>query len=390
MATAPCIKINQTTAVLRWMWEGAEHILATADPDYAPIRFTLHLDPSEHSSESCAHIEIEIPVRFKDKPAETGVCLRINPSLLNSFSYSTESNPSGEVESKFDSTICLDLNFRELSVLVPNDLNDPVAPARKRSGLVFDSIRELHSVTSLRIYIQESLLSPAQLEFISEAVRIRNITASSNPDHRISRMFNGVGGKLATLPSELPSYEAATQGAASSNRERPLHDDTLDKIELISELVTNPKTTSSSEPSNIAGKFATIAPPAPPSYAKANHGAASKRKRPRHDGQSGITISQLWEKMIKLESELGGLQADNTQLRLENAQLRERVTHLEGLEASLANGNDTEEFRLLGIEERVADVEDRVAHLEECEEEDSIEQIKARVMDEIVDCLRNR
>lgn len=233
MATPSCIDINQTTAVLEWQWEGATRTLATADPDYDAIRFTLQLNLSKHDSQSCAHFEISIPFRFKDKSVGAGVCLRINPFFIKSFNHSTLPQPSDAIKQKFDSTTCLNLELgKTITVLVPSHVKEPVEAARARSGKVLDSIYELSRVTSLRIYIQESLLSLGGLKFISETVKQRQIKPSSDPDHDISRMFSGDGGKVATIaPPKPPSYERATKfphGAASSNRKRPRQDNQPD------------------------------------------------------------------------------------------------------------------------------------------------------------------
>ncbi|KAF4333970.1 hypothetical protein FBEOM_12206 [Fusarium beomiforme] len=336
MATPSCININQTTAVVEWQWEGATRTLATADPDHDAIRFTLQLDLPKHDSQSCAHFEISIPFRFKDKPAGAGVCLRINPFFIKSFKYSTLPNPSDAVKQKFDSPTCFDLEFdNTITVLVPSDVKEPVVAARARSGKVLDYLYELSCVTSLRIYIHESLLSPDKLKSISEVVEQRRIKPSFDPDHDISCMFSGDGGKVATIaPPKPPSYERATK-----------------------------------------------LPPKAPS---------SNRKRPRQDSQPDI-FTQFWDKLIKLESKVGELQADNAQLRVENGQLKDKFARLEkrceGLEAqvalSLANGNDTEEATMIEIRDDIDSLNGRVTSIESGREEEFSEQIKEEIFEEL-------
>ncbi|KAF4441580.1 hypothetical protein F53441_11984 [Fusarium austroafricanum] len=336
MAAPSCIDINQTKAVVEWQWEGVTRTLATADPDHDAIRFTLQLDSSKNDSQSCAHFEISIPFRFKDKPAGAGVCLRINPFFIKSINYSTLSNPSDAVKQIFDSTTYLDLELdNRITVLVPSDVKEPVVAARARSGKVLDSLYELSCVTSLRIYIQESLLSLDELKSIRETVEQRQIKPSSDPDHDISRMFSGSGGKVATIaPPKPPSYEKATK----------------------------------------------LPPNAPP----------SNRKRPRQDSQSDI-FTQFWDKLNKLEAKVGELQADNAHLRVENIQLKDKVARLEkrceGLETqaalSLGNGNDTEEATMIEIRDDIDSLNGRVTAIESGRDEEFSEQIKEEIFDEL-------
>ncbi|KAI9163876.1 hypothetical protein HJFPF1_05506 [Paramyrothecium foliicola] len=336
MATPSCIDIKQTTAVVEWQWEGATRTLATADPDHDAIRFTLQFDLSKTNSQYDAYFEISIPFRFKDKPAGAGVCLRINPFFIKFLNFSTLPNPSDAVKQKLDSTTYLDLELdKTITVLIPSDVKEPVVAARARSGKVLDSIYELSCVTSLRIYIQESLLSLDELKSISETVKQRQIKPSSNPSHDISRMFGGVGSKVAIIaPPQPPSYERAT---------------------------------------------------------KFSHGAvSSNRKRPRHDNQPDM-FTQFLDKLNKLESKVGEVQADNAQLRVENAQLKDKLARLEktceGLEAqvalSLANGTDTEEAAMIEIRDDIDALNGRVTFIESGRDEEFSEQIKEEIFDEL-------
>lgn len=336
MATPSCIDINQATAIVEWHWEGATRTLVTADPDHDAIRFTLQLDVSKHDSQSYAHFEISIPFRFKDKPAGAGVCLRINPFFIKSFNSSTVSKPFDAVDQKFDSATCIDLELnRTITVLVPSDVKEPVVAARARSGKVLDSIYELSRVTSLRIYIQESLLSLDELKSISETVEQRQIKPSSNPDHDISRMFSGDGGKVTTIePPKPPSYESVTKSP--------------------------------------------------------HNAASSNRKRRRQDNQPDI-FTQFCTKLDKLESMVEKLQDDNAKLGVENAQLKDKLVRLEktceDLEAqvalSLANRNDTEEAAMIEIRDDIDSLDGRVTFIESGRDEEFSEQIKEEIFNEL-------
>ncbi|KAH7147341.1 hypothetical protein DER46DRAFT_515556 [Fusarium sp. MPI-SDFR-AT-0072] len=319
-----CIAINETTAVVEWQWEGATRNLATADPDHDAIRFTLRLDPE---SQYGAHFEISIPFRFKDKPAGAGVCLRINPFFIKSFAYSDVPNLPDAVKPIFDATTYLDFTLdNRITILIPSDVEEPVVAARARSGKVLDLIHELSCITSLRIYIQQSLLSPDELKSISEAVEQRQIKPSSDPDYDISRMFSGSGAKVTTIP-----------------------------------------------------------PPKPPSYRKATKtqpppNAPSNRKRPRQDSQPEF-FSQFWDKLQKLESKVDDLQADNAKLRADNAQLKDKVARLEKKYERLEQG-DAEEAVMIEIRDDISSLDHRVKCIEDARDED-FEDIKEGVFDEL-------
>ncbi|KAF4987547.1 hypothetical protein FGRMN_10299 [Fusarium graminum] len=369
MATSTCININQVKAAVEWQWEGATRTLATADPDHDAIRFTLQLDSTKHDKPHRAHLQVMIPVRFKDKPAGAAICLRISPFFIKSFSSFTKSDPSDAIKQIFDSTItCFDFELNNtITILVPSDVKEPLVAARPRSGKILDSLYELSHVTALRIYLQDSP-SLEELKCISESVEQGQIEPFSDPDYDISRMFNGSGAKVASVaPPQPPSYEKAT---------------------------------------NL---------PSAPSY---------KRKRPRQDSQPD-NISQLWDKLQKLESiihEVGELRAENSklreqkpeptseksqlqdlsqvvqELRTENAQLHDKVALLEkkyddldkkyeDLETKVAlsqfNGNDTEEAVMIEIRDDIESLECRVTSIESAIEEDSTQQIKDEIFDDL-------
>lgn len=318
------IAINETTAVVEWQWECVTRHLATADPDHDPIRFTLRLD---RESQSGAHFEISIPFRFKDKPTGAGVCLRINPFFIKSFAFSYVLNPPDAAKPIFNATTSLDFTLdNRITVLIPSDVEEPVVAARARSGKVLDLIHELSCITSLRIYIQQSLLSPDELKTISEAVEQRQIKPSSDPDYDVSRMFSGTGAKVTTIPPpKPPSYKKATRTQAPPN-------------------------------------------------------APSNRKRPRQDSHPEF-FNQFWDKLQKLESKVDDLQADNAKLRADNAQLKDKVERLEkkceGLEPV-----DAEEAVIIEIRDDISSLDHRVKCIEDARDED-LEDIKEGVFDEL-------
>ncbi|KAH7255346.1 uncharacterized protein BKA55DRAFT_491795, partial [Fusarium redolens] len=360
-----------TTAVVEWEWDGATRSLATPDPDNVAIRFTLHID-STHDQHR-AHFEIIIPLRFKDKSSGAAVFLRISPLIITCFRFSTNIDPSDSIKQRFDSATCLEFELSNpITVLVPSYVKEPISASRPRSGKVLDSLYELSSVTALRIYIQDSLLSLDELNSISDRVAKRQFEPFSGPDYDISRMFSGSGAKVTNLaPPKPPSYEKATS----------------------------------------------LQPPSAPSY---------QRKRPRQDSLQGPdSISQVWDKLQKLESifhdkvgeltaenaklrdqkpKLGESQAENTQLtdqsqvvlelRAENARLREEVERLknrqEDLEAEVAllqtaqaSEKDTEEVAIIEIRDDIESLERRLSWIENGKDEYLMKQIKQEIFDEL-------
>ncbi|KAF4417150.1 hypothetical protein FACUT_12408 [Fusarium acutatum] len=371
MATLSCVDIEQTPAVVEWEWEGATRSLATPDPDNVPIRFTIHID-STHDKHR-AHFEIIVPVKFKDKPSSAAVFLRISPLFITCFRFSTNIHALDSTKKqRFDSAACLEFELsNSIAVLVPSYVKEPVSASRPRSGKILDSLYELSQVNVLRIYIQDSLLSLDQLISISDTVTKGQLEPFSGPDYDISRMFSGSGAKAAKLgPPKPPSYEKATSSQ----------------------------------------------PPSAPSY---------QRKRPRQDSPQGPDVSQVWDKLQKLESlfhnKFGELTAENAklrdqkpkpdesqaettqptdqsqvviELRAENAQLREEVEHLkkrqEDLEAEVASlqtaqrsEKDTEEVAIIEIRDDIESLERRLSWVENGKDEYFMKQIKQEIFDEL-------
>ncbi|KAF5576057.1 hypothetical protein FPANT_11111 [Fusarium pseudoanthophilum] len=321
-----------------------------------------------------AHFEIVVPVKFKDKPSSAAVFLRISPLFITCFRFSTNIDALDSLKKqRISSATCLEFELsNSIAVLIPNYVKEPVSAARPRSGKVLDSLYELSHVTSLRIYIQDSLLSLDQLNSISDRTTKGQLEPFSGPEYDISRMFSGSGAKATKLaPPKPPSYEKATSSQ----------------------------------------------PPSAPSY---------QRKRPRQDSpQAPDSISQVWDKLQKLESlfhcKVGELTAENaklrdqkpkpdepqaetthstdqsqvvTELRAENTQLREEVERLkkrqEDLEAevvSLQNAQksekDTDEVAIIEIRDDIESLERRLSWVENGKDEYLMKQIKQEIFDEL-------
>jgi hypothetical protein len=369
MATSSCIDLEQVTAVVGWQWEGVTRLLSAPDPENIAIRFTLQLEPTERDDQHRAHFEVVIPIRFKDKPAGAAVYLRINPASITSFGFTTSTDAPEVVKQLFDTTTCLDFQLNDaIALIVPSGVKEPIAASRARSGRILDSLYELTQATALRIYIEDSQLSTANLQAISNRIEQHQLEPFSGPDYDISRMFGGEGGKVTTLaPLKPPSYEKAIN----------------------------------------------LQPPNDPPRG---------RKRPRTDAHEGpVNLTQIWDKLNKLESivrEVQELKAENAklrdlkppplveqvqqedmsqvvlELRAENAQLRDKVTllekkhedleaHVASLQTAQVNQDDAEEAASIELREDITVLGHRVDFIEGCRDDDIITRIKEEVFDEI-------
>ncbi|KAF5653259.1 hypothetical protein FHETE_11412, partial [Fusarium heterosporum] len=206
MATATHIRIDRTKAVIEWQWDSVTRTLANPDPNYDPIQFTVHIDTSTDDGQYRAHFEIDIPFRFKDKPTGASVVLRINPLWIKSFCFANNHEPSGTVKEVFNSAVTF-LDFElssEITVLIPDDVQNPVSVSRGRSGQILDLLYELSRVTAFRIYIQDDFSSLDGLNCISIAAEQRQIEPFSDASYGISEMFEGNGAKPVDIPMPPP------------------------------------------------------------------------------------------------------------------------------------------------------------------------------------------
>ncbi|KAF9779073.1 hypothetical protein IL306_002760 [Fusarium sp. DS 682] len=358
MTTSLYIDIKQTTAVIEWERDGATRSLATPDPDNLAIRFTLHID--QHR----AHFEINIPFKFKGQPNGAAIYLRISPSVITSLRFPTEIDPSGAIKQRFGSATCLEFQLNDaITILVPSYVEEPISAFRRRSGKILDSIYELCRVNTLRIYIQDSLLSIEKQHLVSDRVAKCQLKLFSGPEYDISRMFRGSGAKI-TNPAltKPPSYE----------------------------------------------KAASLQPPSTPS---------SRRKRRRQDSPRGLdNNSPFWDKQQKQGSvvndniveeqqaesakprdqkpELRESQAEILELRAENTQLREQVARWikkqEELEAKVAmlqreqaNETDADEAGLIEIRDDIDSLCLRVDYIEDGRDKDFIKKMKQEIFEEL-------
>lgn len=341
MTTQLCVDLNQTTAVIEWQSGDSTRYLATPDPNNSNIQFTLQLDATEHHGKCGALFEVVVPIKFKDQGKAAAIYVRISPLIINSFDFRTKTDPPDSIKAKFDSaTTCLDFRLdKTAAMLVPSYVQEPITALRPRSGKVLDALRELSHVTSLRIYIQDALLSSDQLRSISDGVTQRILEPFSGSNYDISRMFSGEGAKHVALDKPAP----------------PSYD-----------------------------KAASLLPPMPPPYER-------KRLRSDSDQQQDGSIKDIWEKLRKLESmvaareppakvadtelEVQRLSAENTELKQKMALLEEKVAALEhkneslerdvaALQTAHENAGDEEEAAMIAMREDIQALEKRADYIE--------------------------
>ncbi|KAG8664806.1 uncharacterized protein FPOAC1_013586 [Fusarium poae] len=353
---AATIDLKQVAAAVEWQYNGATQYLTNADPKHAPIRFTLRVNATENEHH-CALLDLIVPVKFKDKQSSAGtsaICLRINPPSITSLDFSTKTDLPKAIEQIFPSSaICLDLQFdSNVIVLIPSLVKEPPMAARQRSGKIIDLLYELSHVTTLRVYIQDSLLSLDQLNSLKDIVTQRQLQPFSGREDNISRMFSETGAKITNLAASLPSaYNKAT---------------------------TQPE---------------------PPSYEKTTATSSShKRKRSQ---EVLDTSNSVWDQLQKLETLIHDRTAQIDQSKLvhelqtEIIQLREKLTRCEkicaDLEAEVAvfreaqgNADDAEDVELIEMRDDIKALGNRMDFIERGK--DDVEfgnKIKLEVFDEL-------
>ncbi|KAF4998998.1 hypothetical protein FGRMN_2797 [Fusarium graminum] len=283
-----CVDLSQS-AVLEWQWDSETRCLATPDPSNTSIQFTIRLE-SVSPDVVHAHFEICIPVKLKDKGA-SAIYLRLSPSSITTFQHSSSTIPSDVIKRALNCTISDRLHFQldtKPTLLVPADAREPIVAARPRSGKIIDDLHQLSQITSLSIYIKDTIISNNQLESITNGVSQRYLKSFPSPDFDISRMYGGKGAKTITLPDPDPKPPSYTEHTPP------------------------PYTKPESLPSAID----------PPD--------TRKRARQNSDGES--SISQVWEELQKMQKRMVAvdtLQQEIRDLRVHNTKLQEDLTSLQ-------------------------------------------------------------
>ncbi|KAM0539595.1 hypothetical protein ACHAO7_012027 [Fusarium culmorum] len=227
--------------------------------------------------------------------------------------------------------------------------------ARRRSGLILNSLYKLSCATSLHIYIPKASLSLDQLSSLSTAVARERLQPFSGPEYDLSRMFSGSGAKATTLSAPLPSYNEVTPDA---------------NIPLYNE-------SSSFDPPD------------------------TRLLKRKHNQEEAAGSDAAWTKLTQLEVVINSwIDRDAKQslliqeLRAEVTQLREQVSshekkhaELESEVTSLREAQDTaddNDVELAEIRDDIKTMEGKVDFIERGKDE---EQFVARIKEEVLEEL---
>jgi hypothetical protein len=142
-------EIDEVKAVLGWHHDGVPQYLAEPDPKSSFIHFTLHFDTT------LALLEISIPISYKQHTRTSAICIRINPRSITSLTQSIVRDLPDAAKPIFGFTpaTCLDFELNDaVTVLIPSFITEPVTAARKRSGIIINSLYELTQATSAYLH----------------------------------------------------------------------------------------------------------------------------------------------------------------------------------------------------------------------------------------------
>ncbi|PCD21518.1 hypothetical protein AU210_016479 [Fusarium oxysporum f. sp. radicis-cucumerinum] len=346
------ININNTTpAVIGWQSNDAAFSLIEPDPKFSDITLTTRFDTT------CSLFELSVPIKMKeirlkgDKGGENSIStllLRICPSTVDTFSFASATTSPESTRPKFTSYVTrLDFQLNKtLDVLVPTNTQDPPIPARAYSGIILDAIRQLSNVTSLSIYVQDTVLSDRDLQCLSDAFSQGLFKSVRSSQHALASLYGGNGAKIIRLSAQTGQ---------------------------------NPP------------PYREITPP-PPSAPIDN------KKRPRQDSQNerDNDIAQIWAVLAKIkerDTRNEALENENRCLRKEIEELRERVAVLEKQkddnEHVEAQSNDNT-MALVDIDVELADMREDIRELKA--KADSVErgELAEMVKHDVLEYMRVR
>ncbi|GKU08303.1 hypothetical protein FLAG1_09178 [Fusarium langsethiae] len=377
--------IDEVKAVLGWHHDGVPQYLAQPDPKSSFIHFTLHFDTT------LALFEISIPISYKQHTRTSAICIRINPRSITSLTQSIVRDIPDAAKPifGFTSAICLDFKLNDaVTVLIPSFISEPVTAARKRSGIIINSLYELTQATSLRIYIPEDTLSQSQLESLSTATAQQKLHPFSGPDYDIARWFWGRGAKVTTLPAPpLPSYNKATADQAN--------------IPLYSESITfDPPTTSHKRKrsQDAVGKRVQV-PDSAVIWAKLLELEATVQHHPppatipgdqsQHIKELHAIIDKLQTQSTQYEQKALDRETEVTNLRIQLAQCEKKVLDLETEVAALRdaqdNADNTGSVEISEMQENILDLEGKIDYVTRGKDDDDFAHIlKEDILNELI------
>ncbi|RGP69271.1 hypothetical protein FLONG3_7907 [Fusarium longipes] len=210
---------KSTPAVIEWPWGDATRSLIEPDPKYADITLTTRFGTT------CSFFELSIPIKIKhtrlkdDKDGDSSVSavfLRIYSSAVKGLSFSSTTAPEIIQKKLTSHTTRLDFQLDEVvDIIVPQNADEPLIPARGQSGIVLDAIRQISNTTVLSVYIQDAILSGAQMQQISDACSQGCSKSALSDEHDLSSLYGGRGAKFVRLSAQTgqlppPYHEIAS------------------------------------------------------------------------------------------------------------------------------------------------------------------------------------
>jgi hypothetical protein len=361
------VDIGEIKAVIEWQQNDTRQWLAESDPPTSSVQFSLRLD------KSCAFFEIMIPIRYKEHPTGSAVYVRITPESMTSLKHSIKDNAPDASDLVFPSATCLDLELaKPISILIPTFINEPVVPARPRSGKILDSLSELLYTTSLRIYVPEDTLSLEQLDSISTAVSQKHLKPFTGPEFDVSRLFTGSGAKVTALPKPPPpSYnKAAVQSSIPLYNESATFDPPTNKRKRCQ------------EPVEKSG----------PIWDKLRELETIMQHRASQDAlvqQQQTKIVELQDKIASNEKRIFDLEAQVADLQqARDAPDGKRLLDLEaevaGLQQAHHDANDAGAVELTEIRDDMRTLEGMIDFAHEKDDEEFKERLKEDVLEELI------
>lgn len=198
------INIKAQAVVVEWKDEN-DQVRCLSDPD--PVKDDLELDLQFDGQASAVSLKFRIPVRVKGITAKTHIlCILSSAEHVASLEYDLFPTPPEEVKRKLNCSIArlhIKLN-QPLTLIVPSEATEPLAPRKLASKSVFDAARSLAETHNLTFYLPDKAL-PQKTHFtaIQRLISDDQLQSLDRPDD-LATLYGGKGGKLFE-PSAHPS-----------------------------------------------------------------------------------------------------------------------------------------------------------------------------------------
>ncbi|KAG8665034.1 uncharacterized protein FPOAC1_013012 [Fusarium poae] len=335
-------EIDEVKAVLGWHHDGVPQYLAEPDPKSSFIHFTLHFDTT------LALLEISIPISYKQRSSpgcldwteppisHTGykqhtrtsaICIRINPRSITSLTQSIVRDLPDAAKPIFGFTpaTCLDFELNDaVTVLIPSFITEPVTAARKRSGIIINSLYELTQATSATATAQQKLHPFSGPDY--DIARCESITFDPpTASHKRKRSQDAVG-KRVQVPDSAVIWAKLLELEATVQHHPPpatIPGDQSQHIKELHAIIDNLQTQSTQYEQKALDRETEVT-------------------------NLRIQLAQCEKKVLDLETEVAALRdaqdnADNTG-SVEISEMQENILDLEGKIDYVTRGKDDDDF----------------------------------------------